>query len=175
MQKMLTILLSTLFVAMVIAAAAGLLVSKNAEASEISNWQGPRIGFTYLDNSMLEEAADNDVELSHMISQFGYQFEKSLFTTKSGAQGSTALIPLIGAADQGEFLPSLTWVMGFRSGKGWEVAAGPNLSVSGIGMAYSVGRTFTFDEVHTPLNFVIVSSDNGVRASLLFGFNVLSE
>ena len=151
-----------------IVAVAVVLFSSIVSAENLS---GPRIGMTYLSSETVSYANDKDIELSSVISQFGWQFERAFFTTNGGPQGITALIPLLGGADQGLLLPSLSWVTGMRSPSGYEFVVGPNLSVSGVGFAIALGRTMRAGEVNFPINLSLVTSDKGIRFSLLFGFN----
>ena len=145
-----------------------LLMSNTVFAENIS---GPRIGGTFLSNKTIQDAKEKGINVTNVISQFGWQFESAFFTTQNGPQGVTALIPMLGGADQGVLIPSISWVTGLRSQSGFEFAVGPNVSLSGVGMAFSVGKTNKVGEVNFPINVSVVSSNSGMRVSLLFGFN----
>ena len=148
--------------------AALLMLSSVSYAETMS---GPRLGFTYLSPGITDMAAEEDIEIDPVITQFGWQFEEKFLTTSSGPEGVTALIPLIGATEQNLFLPSLTWLIGLRMPSGYEFAMGPNLSVGGSGMAFTVGHTSKLGELFMPKNLSVVVSKEGFKFSFLFGFN----
>ena len=139
------------------------------------NLSGPRIGITYLSQETRDFAAEKKLKLSSIISQFGWQFERAFFTTGDGPQGITALVPMLGGSDQGVLLPSISWVTGMRGSNGYEFAFGPNVSVSGVGFAFALGRTNRIGDVNFPINISVVTSDKGARVSFLFGFNSANE
>ena len=133
---------------------------------------GPRIGFTYLN-----PVPETDVFDIHgpMISQFGWQFETRYFTLENGSQGLIEFVGLIGGLEQNIFLPSLSMLFGYRSPGGTEFAAGPNLNLEGFGFVVAVGHTFKSEHVYFPVNVAVAPSPDGVKLSLLCGFNARNK
>jgi hypothetical protein len=137
------------------------------------NLSGPRIGFTYLSDSFVDRIKDRyDMKLNPWIAQFGWQFETRFFTVRSGATAVTEWIFLVGGFEQEKFLPSLSWLIGMRSSKGFEMGMGPNLAVSGTSVVLAAGITLRSDEINFPINVAVASSKSGPRYSFLVGFNI---
>lgn len=166
--------LFTLFVVV-----AGLLVgSSNALAQgsqqrppDIINLSGPRLGMTVLDPGVREKLADLGADVGPVISQFGWQKEKKFLSSPDGFTGVTEFVFLLGGMDQGVVLPSFSWLVGARTAKGIEFAAGPNVTAAGISMAVAAGVTFQAGNLNIPVNLAIVPSKSGTRVSMLVGFN----
>ena len=76
--------------------------------------------------------------------------------------------------EQGMFLPSVSSLVGVRAGSGFEFAVGPNLSVAGIGMVFSIGQNFTSGNLNLPVNLAFVPGGDGLgsRISIMIGFNM---
>jgi hypothetical protein len=133
---------------------------------------GPRLGVTLLSESAVNKLGEElNVSVSPTITQFGWQFEKRFY---SGANGLTAVsewVTLIGGVDQGAFLPSVSWLVGLRTGSGIEFAVGPNLTPLGTAFAAAAGVTLRSGGLNFPLNVAIVPAKSGVRVSFLAGFN----
>ena len=137
------------------------------------NLSGPRLGFTLLSNGFIDEVkADHGVELQPLLTQFGWQHEKRFFTMSDGATGVSEIILLLGGVEQGQFIPSASWLIGMRSGSGVEFGMGPNLSPSGSAIVLAFGVTVQSEEINFPINFAAAMSDSGPRFSILFGFNI---
>lgn len=151
---------------------------------------GPRFGVTYLSDSIVDKMQDEDIKVSPVITQFGWQFEKQFNTRGNGPVLVTEWVLLAGGAEQGLFLPSLSWLTGVRTRKGIEFGIGPNLSVAGVALVATVGRTFRAGDVNIPVNVAVVPSQvnwvsyggapayrateierRALRVSMLFGFN----
>ena len=64
----------------------------------------------------------------------------------------------------------MTWLSGVRTAEGSEIAFGPNISPSGLGMAFGFGSTKKFDSLYIPINVGIVKGKNSFRLSLFFGW-----
>jgi hypothetical protein len=147
------------------------------------HYNGPRVGVTFFGpGSAKDRLSKNNYE--PFIIQFGWQFETRLFSLDNGTTGLVEWVLLAGGVEKGLFLPSATMLIGMRGGKeGFEFGLGPNLSVSGIGMAFAVGGSFKSGKLSFPVNLAIVPSVNnrlndsgerhstGARVSLLVGFN----
>jgi hypothetical protein len=107
-----------------------------------------------------------------LVTQFGWQFENRMFQTESGLTGVTEWVLLVGGAEQGLFLPSLTLLAGIRAPSGLEIGVGPNLSLSGAAYAIGVGVNNQVGEISIPVNLAVVLGQDGPRTSLLVGFTV---
>ena len=132
---------------------------------------GPRVGVTLITGALAEEV-DEELGAGPVISQFGWQFETRLFTTDSGLSGVTEWVPLIGGMEQGVLLPSLSFLVGLRGAKGFEIGVGPNLSAAGAAYVVAIGSTYRYDQLNFPVNLSAVLSGEGVRLSLLTGFTI---
>ena len=137
----------------------------NAQVEKLS---GPRFGFTYIsDGSLMYNINDlpNVSKANPLIAQFGWQFEKQ-FMNAGNTAGIVEFIPLIGGFEQGLFLPSFSTLVGIRSANGFELAVGPNLSLSGVGMVLGAGFNLKSGNINFPINIAYVPSVNRV-----FDFN----
>ncbi|WP_412070495.1 hypothetical protein [Rubrivirga sp. IMCC43871] len=142
---------------------------------------GPRTGLTILSPGTVDrineayDTGDGDARISQdfpVVTQFGWQFENRLFQTDEGLTGLAEWVVLLGGADRGVFLPSLTFLAGLRAPGGFEVGVGPNLSLGGAAYAIAVGATTAVGEVGIPMNVAVVFGQDGPRASVLVGFTV---
>lgn len=139
--------------------------------AETVNLSGPRFGVTFLSDELRHMLADAGIDVGPVISQFGWQKEKRFLSSSNGFTGVTEWVLLFGGMDQGTVLPSFSWLVGMRSVKGVEFAVGPNLSVGGVAIAVAGGVTIRTGNLNIPLNIAAVPSKNGVRVSMLAGFN----
>ena len=147
---------------------------------------GPRTGVTVLTQGTIDKineafcydfngdgCRDDKIDgAMPLVTQFGWQFENRIFQSSEGLTGITEWVVLVGGAERGLFLPSLTFLAGLRAPGGFEVGVGPNLSLSGAAYAVAVGHNYEAGEVNIPLNLALVFGDGGPRASVLVGFNV---
>ena len=141
------------------------LLTANAQIEKLA---GPRIGLTGLTSGEIsEELATN------FITQYGWQWE-SRFADGGEIAGLVEWVVLVGGMEQGMFLPSVSSLVGVRAGSGFEFAAGPNLSIAGIGMVFSIGQNFTSGNLNLPINLAFVPGrdGSGSRISLMVGFNM---
>ncbi len=132
---------------------------------------GPRVGVTFLSDSVRAKLADAGVDVGPAISQFGWQKEKRFLSSPNGFTGVTEFVFLVGGMDQGTLLPSASWLVGARTSTGVEFAVGPNLSTGGLGLAFAGGVTLQAGNLNIPLNIAAVPSRHGLRVSMLAGFN----
>ena len=133
---------------------------------------GPRVGITYLSPGVVDQIKEEfNKDINPVISQFGWQFEKRFMSSDTGATAVTEWVVLLGGIDQGVVVPSLTWLVGMRTGGGVEFAAGPNRSPAGAGVAIAAGVTMRVGNLNVPFNAAVVPSANGPRFSFLLGFN----
>lgn len=131
---------------------------------------GPRIGFTFISGSLADELK-REHNIQPFMTQFGWQYETRIFTTSRGLTSLVEFVPLIGGLEQGKFLPSLNALVGLRGTKGFEVGIGPNISLAGAGLVLAIGTNFQSEGINFPVNIAVVPGNDGVRFSLLFGFN----
>ncbi|MFK7785864.1 MAG: hypothetical protein AB8B56_12150 [Crocinitomicaceae bacterium] len=98
----------------------------------ISN-SGPRIGYAVMTGDLMEfanrPAGQGGMDIFPAVSMIGYQFEKQYI----GTENFSALfefIPNISGLEQGRFIPTMSFMNGFRFGKaGWEIAFGPGIGL----------------------------------------------
>ena len=135
------------------------------------NLEGPRVGVTFLSDGVRDALAERGLDVGFAISQFGWQKEKRFLSSPSGWTGVTEFVLLAGGLDQGVFIPSANWLVGFRTSKGVEFAAGPNMTAAGFAMAFAGGVTLRTGNLNIPVNIAAVPSRNGMRISMLAGFN----
>jgi len=166
-----------------------LVIVSNAQ---IQHLKGPRIGVTLItpgwSADIINEGFDYDEGSNYesgssgsaFVTQYGWQLE-SRFADGEKVVGIVEWIALIGGMEKGLFLPSVSSLVGLRSVDGYEFAAGPNLSLSGIGMVISAGYNFTFGNLNVPVNLAFVPGKSGAwgdddptgsRISLMAGFNL---
>lgn len=139
---------------------------------ETINLSGPRLGVTFLsDTSRQKLLADGKADLGFAISQFGWQHEKRFLSSPDGFTGVTEFVFLLGGLDQGAIVPSFNWLVGARTARGIEFAAGPNVTPAGLAVAIAGGMTFQTGNLNIPLNIAVVPSKSGARISMLVGFN----
>ena len=135
---------------------------------------GPRFGVTYLGGGIVDSLAANDIDVSPVITQFGWQFERLIFTGESGLSAVTEWVLLVGGLEQSTFLPSISWLVGIRGARGAEFGVGPNISVAGTALAIAAGFTTRAGALNLPINVAVVPSKIGPRFSVLVGFTTRS-
>jgi hypothetical protein len=143
----------------------------DALLGETVHLDGPRLGFTVLSARVIDKARENNVHLGPVISQFGWQFESRLFRLANGMSGLVEFVPLVGGLDQGQFLPSVSALLGLRGPKGFEFGVGPNLTLLGPGLVLAMGTSIQSSGINFPINLAVAPSSEGARISLLVGFN----
>lgn len=139
---------------------------------ETINLSGPRVGVTFLSDTTRQTLLnDGHADVGFAISQFGWQKEKRFLSSPDGFTGVTEFVFLLGGLDQGVVVPSFNWLVGARTAKGIEFAAGPNLTPAGLAIAIAGGITFQTGNLNIPVNLAVVPSKSGARISMLVGFN----
>jgi hypothetical protein len=138
----------------------------------IAKLSGPRFGATVMPSRTRAELATHGIEVSGVISQFGWQFERIFLSGDGQLAAVSEWVFLVGGMDQGTFLPSLSWVIGARALNGLEFGVGPNLSAGGAALVIAAGATKRAGSMNIPMNLSIVPSKFGARVSLLTGFTV---
>jgi hypothetical protein len=135
---------------------------------------GPRFGVTYLGGSIVDSLAANGIDVAPVITQFGWQFERLMFTGENGLSAVTEWVVLVGGLEQSTFLPSVSWLVGLRGPRGAEFGVGPNVSVAGTALAIAAGFTTRAGALNLPVNVAVVPSKIGTRLSVLVGFTTRS-
>jgi hypothetical protein len=136
------------------------------------NLSGPRFGFTSLSQGIVDKLQEErDITVRSGISQFGWQFEKQFYNKAGGIAAVNEFVVLLGGLEQGVALPSLSWMVGLRSPTGMEFGIGPNITPAGVALALAGGVTFRSGSLNVPVTFAVVPSKEGMRVSMLTGFN----
>ena len=133
---------------------------------------GPRVGLTMLSEGVQRKLQDKGLDVSPMISQFGWQFERQFYSKAGGVTAVNEWVVLLGGLDQGTAIPSLSWLVGLRTREGAEFGVGPNLTPAGVALAVSAGVTFKAGSLNVPMNFAVVPTKVGTRVSVLTGFTM---
>ena len=143
-------------------------------AQQIDKLAGPRVGVTYLTPGFMSEELETSV-----ITQYGWQWE-SRFADNGNIAGLVEWVVVVGGMEQQMFLPSISSLVGVRTGEGMEYAVGPNLSATGINMVFTIGKNFKSGDLNFPVNLAFVPNgnvwgedeDSGARISIMVGFNM---
>ena len=148
------------------------LLTTNAQ--QIDKLAGPRVGVTYLTPGFMSEELETSI-----ITQYGWQWE-SRFADNGNIAGLVEWVVVVGGMEQQMFLPSISSLVGVRTGEGMEYAVGPNLSATGINMVFTIGKNFKSGDLNFPVNLAFVPNgnvwgedeDSGARISIMVGFNM---
>lgn len=94
---------------------------------------GPRMGFSLATgdaaNVLTGPESEGGYNMYPVTFQFGWQKEWQ-YLSAGDFQALVEFIPMIGGLESGKFIPSMTFLNGFRMGKkGWEFAFGPSFRV----------------------------------------------
>ena len=143
-------------------------------AQQIDKLAGPRVGVTYLTPGFMSEELETSI-----ITQYGWQWE-SRFADNGNVAGLVEWVVVVGGMEQQMFLPSISSLVGVRTGEGMEYAVGPNLSATGINMVFTIGKNFKSGDLNFPVNLAFVPNgnvwgedeDSGARISIMVGFNM---
>ena len=165
------------FAAIAVAAAATPAWSQSNDrprgVTDTVDMTGPRFGVTMLNQQSVDTLLEKkNISVQPLISQFGWQFERRLYTNGDGVTMLTEWIPLLSGLDQGVALPSLNWLTGLRTAGGSEFGIGPNITPLGVGLVVAAGVTMKTGALHVPFNVAVATSKSGVRMSFMTGFNV---
>jgi hypothetical protein len=133
---------------------------------------GPRVGATFLSPGVAQKLKDNQLDTGWAFSQFGWQLEKRIKTGPSGLSAVNEWVFLAGGLEQGTVIPSVSWLVGLRTGSGVEFGLGPNVTPAGVALAMAGGVTVSKGALNVPFNIAVVPSRAGVRVSVLTGFNM---
>lgn len=148
------------------------------EIDEKIQLSGPRVGFTYLPPAAsqwihyyMSEVSESALEDGMLVTQFGWQFEERVMELSNGSAFLLETVAMVGGFDKGLVLPSISFLVGYRSQEGIEFGMGPNLTNGGPGIVYAFGITRKLENVYIPINLALNTSSGVTRVSLLMGFN----
>lgn len=140
------------------------------EIIPIRKYGGPRIGTTVAGDGALSKALEAEGK-RNVFTQFGWQFEKRVFTLKNGLSGMLEFVPMIGGLDMGKFIPSASAFIGLRTKEGIEFGAGPNVAffhgkdiyggestTGNVGVIIAAGFSLRSGKVYFPVNIALVPS-----------------
>ena len=162
------VLLATLFVA-----PPAWSQSRPRGVTDTVDMSGPRFGLTMLNQKSVDTLFEKKgITVQPMISQFGWQFERRLYTNGDGVTMLMEWVPLVSGLEQGLALPSLNWMTGLRTAGGSEFGIGPNITPLGVGLVAAAGVTMRTGALHVPFNVAVATSKSGARLSVMTGFNV---
>ena len=133
---------------------------------------GPRVGLTFLSDGVIKKLGENNVHVGSTVSQFGWQFERQFYAKQGGVTALNEWIFLLGGLDQSVAIPSLSWLVGLRTGAGAEFGVGPNVTPAGVALAVAAGVTFRAGVLNVPMNFAVVPTKAGTRVTMLTGFTL---
>lgn len=145
------------------------LRAQDSLVTEVHRLAGPRVGFGAA-LTPRGRATLRDAGASSPYSQFGWMIEQRAFSGRGGITFVVEETAVIGAIDQGTFLPSVSATMGLRSASGWEAGLGPELSVHGIAVAGVVGRAIRYGNVTIPVSIMASSLTRQPHVTFLIGF-----
>jgi hypothetical protein len=143
--------------------------------AKTANLSGPRFGVTFLSDEVVRTLEDRNIAVRPYVSQFGWHFEKQFYAKQTGATMVTEWVTLVGGLEQGVVLPSLSWIVGFRTSDGAEFGIGPNVTPVGTALVLATGMTFRAGALNVPVNVAVVPSSAGTRVSLVTGFSLRSR
>ena len=118
----------------------------STQVGRINN-SGPRFGiaaaaFGDMNKFFQRKTYYGGLDIYPIVSNVGYQFEIQYVGTENFS-ALFEVIPNIGGLEQGQFLPSVSLLNGFRFGQqGWEFAFGPALGVRKTKSGYVDGNRF---------------------------------
>lgn len=154
---------------------AAVLLAQTAGAQEpqprVRSMAGPRIGVTYLGSHRRQNVLTGK-NLTSFMTQFGWHSEQAVFPINGGPTLVIEEVFLVGGVEQQALVPSLTLLVGVRARSGLEFGLGPNLTMDGAALAFAGGKSFNLGGVSIPVNLAVVSSQTGMRTTLLLGFAV---
>jgi hypothetical protein len=133
---------------------------------------GPRVGVTVLSPGVVDTLRERNIDISPVVTQFGWQFEKQFFSSQGGLTAVTEWVALLGGLEQSVAIPSVTWMVGVRTPNGAEFGIGPNITPAGTALAIAAGVTLRSGVMNVPINLAVVPSKAGTRVSVLSGFNL---
>ena len=162
-------------------------IAQNMEKIKPLSLSGYRIGQTFIVSGAEElEDAVGDSTVFPIVAQFGWQFERQYPAGEGGLAAVVEVVPLLGGFNLGLIIPSVTFIVGIRTGAGYELGAGPVISLGGSnddpklssGFVFAGGLTKRYGKLNIPLNFAIAqtktsgAAKSSIRLTLLTGFTL---
>jgi hypothetical protein len=134
---------------------------------------GPRMGMTIFTGDVARYRQMSG--RSRTMSQFGWQAETQIVSGQTGHQALMEWVVLVGGVEQDEFNSSVAWLAGLRFPSGFELGAGPNLTLPSEGeattsMVLATGATFPFGGFYVPANLAVAFGRGGPRITTLVGW-----
>jgi hypothetical protein len=146
---------------------------ENGYPEQTVDMAGPRFGFTVMSGGLTDRLKrDRRITVNPFITQFGWQLEKQFKTGSNEVSVLTELVGLVGGLEQNVVIPSASWIVGARMKSGFEFGVGPNITPLSTAIVYVAGVTSKVGTLNIPVNFAVVPSVDGVRATVLTGFNM---
>jgi len=144
---------------------------------------GFRVGLTYMPGDVLRDALDDPTTFP-LLAQFGWQFEKQFPSGMGGLAAIFEVIPMVGGMNLGILIPSVSMLIGIRTQQGYELGAGPQISLSGskdeakvgTGMVFGAGKTWRLGNLYLPVNFAVAQGkakgeeESSLKLTLITGF-----
>ena len=121
------------------------------------NLQGARFGYAFIIGDMADRMKDptefGGYNGSPSLFQFGYQFEKQ-YLNEGKFQALFEFIPMVSGIEQELFIPSFTFLNGFRNNvSGWEIAIGPSFGIGRTGNRVKIdGNYYSEQQINDPKN-----------------------
>jgi hypothetical protein len=148
---------------------------------------GPVVGLTYVIdaqgdlNERLQEMYPSSRTYYPFFTQFGLNLEQRLRLGSTKSHFAFQELFLVGGMDQGIFLPSFDFLLGFRSHRGLQFGLGPNFVLRwsetelelAMSVVYAVGWNFSFFGAWVPVSLAVIPTpaDGKPRISIISGFN----
>ncbi len=141
--------------------------------TEVVDMTGPRVGLTVLNQQTVDRLfQERHIDVQSVVTQFGWQFERRMYTNGDGMTVLMEWVPLVSGLEQGVALPSFNWLVGLRTSAGTEFGFGPNVTPLGVGLVGAFGVTVKSGALHVPFNVAVATSRSGARVSIMTGFNI---
>ncbi len=141
--------------------------------TEVVDMTGPRVGLTVLNQQTVDRLfQERNIDVQSVVTQFGWQFERRMYTNGDGMTVLMEWVPLVSGLEQGVALPSFNWLVGLRTSAGTEFGFGPNVTPLGVGLVGAFGVTVKSGALHVPFNVAVATSRSGARVSIMTGFNI---
>ena len=131
---------------------------------------GPRLGMSWLGREERDSLAGHDVELGAETAQIGWEFEHS-WTGRSTAP-NVRLTFLAGGLERGEFLPTVSALVGMRSRAGIGLAVGPQYTTETVGIEGVLEYVWRLEDRAIPVSVRYSGTANGPRLTFLLGFSI---
>lgn len=143
---------------------------------------GPRLGASYvlMSRKDFSEAVSEfypEERYLPITSLFGISFEQRILLGETRSHFAFQEVFLLRGLEQSVALPSASLLVGYRDASGFEIGAGPNLTLSGLGVVIASGWTFYHKGVFVPVNVSAVLPNAKIPSaiSLTTGFNFVTR